>query len=79
MKPTKITVTIDDLRAIAADIFYAALGKAPVLVTKYTDKGAFAYCEWQDGVREYMSVDYQELMDEGQHDRAMRYIEMYDM
>ena len=66
---------LSQLRTLASEEIYKAMGKAPVVVVKYGKEGAMAWCQWQDGLREYMYVDYSALAyPEGQHERAMQYI-----
>lgn len=62
-----------DIRMMASERIYRAFNDAPVVFVRYMPDYAFAYCEWNDGVREYMFVDYADLLPEGQHDRAMEY------
>ena len=66
---------LSELRVQASEFIHGRLGKAPFLAVKYSRTDALAVCVWQDGVREYLRVDYTDLMPEGQHDRAMAYIQ----
>lgn len=66
---------LSELRVQASEFIHGRLGKAPFLAVKYSRTGALAVCVWQDGVREYLWVDYTDLMPEGQHGRAMEYIQ----
>lgn len=65
---------LSGLRIQASEFIHKRLGKAPFLAVKYSRTGALAVCVWQDGVREYLWVDYADLAHESQHDRAMAYI-----
>ena len=66
---------LSELRVQAWEFIHKRLGRAPFLAVKYSSTGALAVCVWQDGVREYLWVEYADLMPEGQHDRAMAYIQ----
>ena len=66
---------LSELRAQASEFIHKKFGKAPFLAVKYSRTGALAVCVWQDGVREYLWVDYTDLAHESQHDRAMEYIQ----
>lgn len=62
------------LRVLASELIHGKMGRAPFLAVRYSPEGALAQCVWQDGVREYLWVEYSELMYESQHERAMAYI-----
>ena len=62
------------LRIKASEFIHRKLKGAPFVAVKYSESGATAYCVWQDGVREYLYVDYSDLEPQSQHDRAMAYI-----
>ena len=49
---------LSELRVQASEFIHKRLGKAPFLAVKYSRTGALAVCVWQDGVREYLWVDY---------------------
>ena len=66
---------LSELRVQASEFIHGRLGKAPFLAVKYSQTGALAVCVWQDGVREHLWVDYTDLIPEGQHGRAMEYIQ----
>ena len=66
---------LSELRVMASELIHGKLGRAPFLAVKYSSTGALAVCVWQDGVREYLWVDYADLVPEGQHGRAMAYIQ----
>ena len=66
---------LSELRVQASEFIHGRLGRAPFLAVKYSRTGALAVCVWQDGVREYLWVDYADLAHESQHDRAMEYIQ----
>lgn len=63
------------MRELTWKVIEEVFGQAPVWAVKYGEDCAVAWCQWQDGVREYMSVDYEELdYVDSQHYRAMQEI-----
>lgn len=66
--------TLSRLRIEASEIIHRKFGKAPVVVAQYGERGAYAHCVWNDGVKEYMYIDYADLKADNPHDQAMVYI-----
>ncbi|WP_147336479.1 hypothetical protein [Phocaeicola plebeius] len=63
-----------ELRIMASEFIHRKLSGAPFVSVNYSEDGATAFCVWPDGVREYLYVDYADLMPQSQHERAMAYI-----
>lgn len=66
--------SMPELRIEASKIVHQKFGKAPIVVAQYGVKGVYAHCVWKDGIREYMYIDYADLVADNAHDRAMSYI-----
>lgn len=64
----------EDLRIKASQKIFAMFDGAPFIGIKYFSTHALASCQHSDGVREYVMVDYEEFIPEGQHGIAMEYI-----
>ena len=67
-------IATSQLRVMASEFIHGKMGAAPFMAVKYTEDGATAFCVWPDGVKEFLYVDYADLMPQSQHDRAMAYI-----
>lgn len=65
---------MDELRVLASKRIHEQFDKASVVVAQYGEHGAYALCVWKDGVKEYMYIDYSDLMPESQHEKAMVYV-----
>ena len=72
---------VDDMRIKASERIHAMFKGAPVIVIKYKDTFAKGYCQDKDGVMAFFTVWYRDLLVkpdcvqvEGQHERAMAYI-----
>ena len=72
---------VDDMRIKASERIHGMFKGAPVIVIKYKDTFAKGYCQYKDGVMAFFTVWYRDLLIkpdcvqvEGQHERAMAYI-----
>ena len=72
---------VDTMRVKASERIHGMFKGAPVIVVKYKDTFAKGYCQYKDGVMAFFTVWYRDLLTkqepvqvEGQHDRAMAYI-----
>lgn len=72
---------VDDMRIKASERIHAMFKGAPVIVVKYKDNFADGYCQYKDGVTAFFTVWYRDMkvntsddIFDGQHERAMRYI-----
>ena len=64
----------EDLRIKASERVHEMFKGAPFICIKYYSTYALASCQWNDGVREHVMIDYDEFIPEGQHGIAMQYI-----
>ena len=71
----------DEMRIKASERIHGMFKGAPVIVVKYKDTFAQGYCQYKDGIKAFFTVWYRDLLVkknpvqvEGQHDRAMQYI-----
>lgn len=72
---------VDEMRIKASERIHAMFKGAPVIVIKYKDNFADGYCQYKDGVKAFFTVWYREMtvrtneeQFDGQHDRAVAYI-----
>ena len=72
---------VDDMRIKASERIHSMFNGAPVIIVKYKDTFAEGYCQYKDGVTAFFTVWYRDLLVkqepiqvEGQHARAMAYI-----
>lgn len=74
MTTTEKIQKMDELRYLASKRIYELFDKATIVVAQYGEYGAYAWCVWEDGVKEYVLIDYSDLMPESQHEKAMVYV-----
>lgn len=72
---------VDEMRIKASERIHAMFKGAPVIVVKYKDNFADGYCQYKDGVTAFFTVWYRDMLVktseesfDGQHERAMQYI-----
>lgn len=72
---------VDEMRIKASERIHTMFKGAPVIVVKYKDNFAEGHCQYKDGVTAFFTVWYRDMLKkndeeifDGQHERAMRYI-----
>ena len=69
---------VDEMRRKASEYIHKMFSGAVIIQAVYKDTFVKASCQWKDGVKEYVMVFYRDIdrktAEDGQHDRAMEYI-----
>ena len=69
---------VDEMRRKASEHIHRMFSGAIMIQAVYKDTFVKASCQWKDGVKEYVMVFYRDIdrkpVEDGQHDRAMKYI-----
>lgn len=72
---------VDTMRVKASERIHSMFKGASVIIIKYKNTFAEGYCQYKDGITAFFTVWYRDLLTkqepvqvEGQHERAMAYI-----